>query len=271
MSPSTEQRRSELGAFLRMARRRVSPAAETASGRRRRTPGLRREEVSALARVSLTWYTWLEQGRDVRASEKVLASVSEALRLSPAERDYVFQLGRPAVAGAGAPSGVAAVAELEALGAGIGVPACVTDLRWNVLTSNAAADWLTGSGGTERNVMRLLFLNASVRSQMLNWREVSRGLVARFRSSYALCPHDGEFVELVAQLRASSEEFDHWWGECVVDGRSASVMRFRHSAVGRLDFHFNLLRSFGGDAYVLFYVPADARTRAVVESVASVR
>ncbi|MCP3803144.1 helix-turn-helix transcriptional regulator [Allokutzneria sp. A3M-2-11 16] len=272
MNPVDRQRRHALGEFLRMARSRVDPATAGFQVGRRRTPGLRREEVAQLANVSATWYTWLEQGRDIQPSEHVLVALAKALRLKKSERDYVFGLGRrsaPAIAALSphAPGGEATTPELETalddLIAAMWIPTYITDRRWNILSYNRAADAVFGiSGLGERNMMRLLFTHPRAQTFLLDWADSARRLVCQFRAMYSLASHDQEFLDLVAELCAASPDFDRWWHEYQVETNPSTRHRFRHPVAGELTLDSVPLRSFSdSDFFLATYVPVGATTR----------
>jgi transcriptional regulator with XRE-family HTH domain len=236
-TPSTDQRRL-LGAFLRTHRERLAPhAAGLVAGARRRTPGLRREEAAQLAGVSATWYTWLEQGRDVSASPEVLARVAHGLQLTRAERAYLFELaGRrdPAApaAAADAPPGLA-----EATGRFDG-PAYGLDRCWNAVCWNPAAErlfegWLAGP---ERNLIRWVFRDPAARRLIVDWPNRVRRLLAEFRADFSRSLSDPQMRRLVETLRAEDATFAACWDEQAVLGREGGLRRFDHSQDGPLDF-----------------------------------
>jgi transcriptional regulator with XRE-family HTH domain len=225
-----------LAQFLRSRRERLAPAdVGLPEGVRRRTAGLRREEVALLANVSTTYYTFLEQGRPVRPSQQVLQALADALRLSPAERRYLETLAygqdgpvglRPAsayaaaAAGADAGAGAAPPEELDADVAALvdrldPFPTYVKGRRWDVLAANAAArelftDWLALPPG-ERNLVRWMFTSARAREVYLEWEQEARAMLGRFRLAAARHPSDPEFTELIASLRRDSPHVRDWW------------------------------------------------------------
>src|SRR5438552_13290191 len=184
-------RRREAGVFLRSRRERLTPAeVGFPNGFRRRTPGLRREEVALLAGVGTTWYTWLEQGRDVRASFDVLEALGRALRLSPAERAHLMLLGRgeePPPSKYGTEGVSASLRRLiENLGTN---PAYVLGRRWDYLAWNSAACILLGDldaiPRAERNHVWLHFMDPARREMFGDWERASRLMVAKFRADSA--------------------------------------------------------------------------------------
>jgi transcriptional regulator with XRE-family HTH domain len=179
--------RRELGEFVRAQRERLSPAAiGLSAGSRRRTPGLRREEVAQLCGLSATWYTWIEQGREVSASPAALARLAGALRLGRAERAYLFELAgkrdpEPSAEAAEEPP-AAALRCVEAISS----PAYILDRSWNARSWNAKAErlfanWLDREG--DRNLLRFIFLEPSSRSLICDWEERARRVAAEFRAA----------------------------------------------------------------------------------------
>jgi transcriptional regulator with XRE-family HTH domain len=229
--------RRRLGAFLRASRERLSPAeAEIQGGpARRRTPGLRREEVAQLAGLSPTWYTWLEQGRDISVSPKGLAGIAEALHLTAAERGYLFELARkrdpdvlPAEEpGAGDTPLAAALEEISA-------PAYLLDRYWSACGANAAARrlfarWL---GGGEANLLRYVFLDPAARQFICDWENRARRLVAEFRADTAARPDDEGIAALVEELRKTSPQFAQFWKDQRVLARDGGTRDFNHPQHG---------------------------------------
>jgi transcriptional regulator with XRE-family HTH domain len=236
-APSTDQRRL-LGAFLRTHRERLSPqAAGLAAGARRRTPGLRREEAAQLAGVSVTWYTWLEQGRDVSASPQALARVAESLQLTRAERAYLFEVaGRrdPAAptAAAAAPPGLAeAVARFD--GPAYGLDRCWNAVCWNPAAERLFDGWL---GGPERNLVRWVFRDAGARRLIVDWPDRARRVLAEFRADFSRSLSDPQMRRLVETLRAEGETFAAFWDEQAVLAREGGMRRFDHPREGPVAF-----------------------------------
>jgi transcriptional regulator with XRE-family HTH domain len=260
--PSEESRRRELGAFLRSRRERMSPsAAGFASGPRRRTPGLRREEVAMAAGVGTTWYTWLEQGRDVRPSAEVLASLSQALRLDAAEKRHLFIL-----AGRQLPERAANAPEkvegplLHMLNSLSMQPAYFMGRRWDVLAWNAAAAAVFGDYGVlegdARNIIHLVFTNPRHRRLLVDWEELARIVLAQFRAESAKYIGDPDFDRLAALLMQSSPEFRAWWPERDVLRRLSGVKHIRHPSAGKMTFeHMSFSIDDGSDMKLIVYTP----------------
>jgi transcriptional regulator with XRE-family HTH domain len=238
MQTTASDRRRLLGAFLRTHRERLSPqAAGLPAGGRRRTPGLRREEAAQLAGVSATWFTWLEQGRDVAASPEALARLAGALQLSRAERAYLFNLaGRrdPAAPDAAIPEAPPGLAEAVARFDG---PAYALDRCWNAVCWNPAAGRLFAGwlGGPERNLLRYLFRAPEARRLVVDWTERAQRVLAEFRADFSRSLNDPQMRSLVEELRAEPL-FARLWDEQAVLAREGGLRRFDHALDGPLAF-----------------------------------
>jgi transcriptional regulator with XRE-family HTH domain len=244
---SLAARRREAGDFLRSRRERLAPAdVGLPNGFRRRTPGLRRDEVAMLADIGTTWYTWLEQGRDVRPSNELLSALAEALRLDPTECRHLFVLydrrapERP-------PPGPERVDEplrrmLESL---TGQPAYVLGRRWDILAWNRAADVVYGPyerlQGEDRNTLHLLFADPDHRRLLVDWEAVARASLAMFRADCARYAGDPDFERLVARLTRLSPDFARWWPEREVARPLAGHKRIDHPVGGRMLFEYSSL------------------------------
>jgi transcriptional regulator with XRE-family HTH domain len=237
-----ERRRAELADFLRKKRASLTPEeVGLPGGGRRRTPGLRREEVAMRAGVGTTWYTWLEQGRDVRASLEVLEAISAALRLTPAERTHVVLLGRGEE-----PPPCSLVAEkvsptLKRLIAGLGPsPAYILGRRWDYLAWNDAACALFGDFAQlpvhTRNHVWLTFTDPARREMFSDWKKASRLMVAKFRADSARNLGDPSFDELEQALRKSSPEFCAAWKKHEVARHGEGRKEINHPVVGPMSF-----------------------------------
>jgi transcriptional regulator with XRE-family HTH domain len=227
--------RSILGAFIRAHReRRPSPAQ---SGGRRRTPGLRREELAEAAGVGVTWITWLEQGRDVSASPAALARLADALHLSPAERASLFDLaGRrdPVVLTEPQTDLSPHLLALPSLFAG---PAYLLDHTWTARAWNAAAarlftGWLDEGADPDRNLLHFVFLSPTAKVLIADWPERARRLVAEFRADYSRRPRDAEMRALIDALSEKSPLFPQLWREQLVLHREGGEREFNHPLDG---------------------------------------
>jgi transcriptional regulator with XRE-family HTH domain len=181
----------------------------------RRTPGLRREEVAALAGVGLTWYTWFEQGRDIHVSEKFLLRIAYALKLDDAECSHLFLLAhkRPPPTEAHQRLTVSPFIQ-QLMDELVDRPAYVLNLRWDVIAWNRAADGFFGFNACERekrNILRMVFADPDMRRHFPAWGEDAQKLLAQFRYDVAVAPDDPAMLALIEDLKELSAEFRRWW------------------------------------------------------------
>jgi transcriptional regulator with XRE-family HTH domain len=225
-----------LGSFIR-AHREHLPAPTKAMGRRR-TPGWRREELADAVGVSVTWITWLEQGRDVTASVAALTRLAEALKLSSAERASLFDL-----AGKRDPAGVVEpqmklLPELLNLPSLFMGPAYLIDRTWTARAwNNDAAKLFVGwldEASTDRNLLQFVFLNLNAQRLIADWSERTRRLVGEFRADYNRRPQDSDLQGLIDELLARSPEFSQYWREQSVLNREGGERYFNHPLKGEL-------------------------------------
>ncbi|MFE9423443.1 helix-turn-helix transcriptional regulator [Kitasatospora sp. NPDC006697] len=259
-------RRQELAAFLRSRRERITPEQvglpETG---RRRTPGLRREEVAQLASVGVTWYTWLEQGRDIQVSGQVLASVARALLLDPNERAHLYTLAGAAVAAPGqeCPSVTASVRRvLDQLSP---LPACVLNSRYDLLAWNDSYRKLVGDVEAlpfeERNIVWLLFTSEEFRSRFLEPDAAALTVAARLRAGLAEHVGDPAWKSLLSRLRQASPEFEAIWQRHDVAERGSGSKGFAHPVVGPMRMEFtNMWLGQRLGTRLVTYTPADEET-----------
>jgi len=217
-----------LGAFIR-AHRENLPLPPKALGRRR-TPGWRREELADAAGVSVTWITWLEQGRDIAASKSALTRLAEALRLKPAERASLFDLaGKRDTAGFAEPQ-ADLLPELSTLPSSFMGPAYLLDRTWTARVWNAdAANLFTGwldEKSEERNLLQFVFLSPIAKTLIADWPERARRLVAEFRADYSRYPQDIAMKALIDSLLTKSPVFSRHWREQTVLNREGGERRF---------------------------------------------
>ncbi len=236
-----QDQRRLLGDFVRAHRERLQPAAAGLDGTaaRRRTPGLRREEAAALSGISTTWFTWLEQGRDVSLSPSALGRLARALRLSEPERAYLFELAGKRDPDSGSPDAAqSAPPGLTAAVAAFPHPAYALDRCWNAVCWNAGAARLFGGWleGADRNLLRWLFLDPGARALVAGWPDRSRRVLAEFRADFSRSLQDPQMRALVAELRARSSEFAAGWDEQAVLAREGGLRRFEHPEDGPLSF-----------------------------------
>jgi len=225
-----------LGAFIR-AHREHMPVSIKAMGRRR-TPGWRREELADAAGVSVTWITWLEQGRNVTASVAALTRLAEALNLTPAERASLFDLaGKRDPAGSVEPQ-AKLLPELLNLPSLFMGPAYLIDHSWMARAwNNDAARLFSGwldAASTERNLLKFVFLNPAAQRLIDDWSERARRLVAEFRADYNRRPQDSDMQALIDELLAKSPTFSHYWREQAVLNREGGERCFNHPLRGEL-------------------------------------
>ena len=231
---SHPDRPAMLGAFIRAHRERQLPPAKLTG--RRRTPGLRREELAEAAGVSVTWVTWLEQGRDVAASAAALARLALALHLTSAERASLFDLaGRRDPVAPGEPLNDM-LPSLLALPSLLTVPAYLLDHTWTARAWNGAAaelfpDWL-GEYTGERNLLRFVFCAPGARNLIANWPERLRRLVAEFRADVSRRPDDEARQSVIDGLLAESAQFAQHWKEQAVLHRKGGLRSFNHPVEG---------------------------------------
>jgi transcriptional regulator with XRE-family HTH domain len=257
-----EQRRAELRRFLRACRARLSPhqAGLPAVGRRR-TPGLRREELAQLAGVGTTWYTWLEQGRAITVSVQVLDSLARALRLDAAERMHLFILARGEVPVPPTPAtdGVEPAVQqiLDALGA---YPAYVANARWDAVAWNEAACRVFADFAAlrppDRNLLRFIFTHPLARELYADWAGAAQRILALFRASTGRYVGEAWFAELVADLSRASPEFAAWWPRNDVHGTPQGAKEIEHPLVGRLMMEPTFLQlAQTPDLWMIVYTP----------------
>ncbi|GGM92337.1 transcriptional regulator [Lentzea pudingi] len=255
---SADQRR-ELGVFLRSRRERITPAeAGLPTTGRRRTPGLRREEIAVLAGISATWYTYLEQGRDVQASGQVLAALAAALKLDRSEEDHLFRLAGHAPAEAARPeplpAEVAAVPGLLQPN-----PAYVIGATYDVLSHNEAAAALFPVLRTENpNFARWVFTDGASRLAVVDWELEARALLARLRTIAGRHPGEPRFARLFEELHEASPEVRSWWPRYEVQPQHSGRKRLRHPELGAVDYAYTAFHLAGQPDHTLV-IYADPR------------
>jgi transcriptional regulator with XRE-family HTH domain len=262
------QRRAELSRFLRACRARLTPdQAGLPSNGRRRTPGLRREEVAQLAEVGTSWYTWLEQGRAITASAPVLDSLARALRLDAAERAHLFILARGEVPVPSTPAsasvGPAVWQILDAL-ADSAYPAYVANARWDAVAWNAMACCVfvdfAALAPSERNLLHFIFVHPRARELYVDWEGAAQRNLALFRSSSGRYVEEDWFIELVVELSRVSPEFAAWWPRVDVCGTPAGAKELDHPLVGHLALEPTLLQvAQAPDLWMIVYTPGPGK------------
>jgi transcriptional regulator with XRE-family HTH domain len=250
------------GNYLKNLRTKLDPAAFGFPLTRRRTPGLRREEVARLANVSVTWYTWLEQGRGGAPSADVLDRIARAMMLTDVEREHLFLLGlgRPPEVRYRAPGGITPRLQrvLDTLDHS---PAFIRTATWDVIAWNrAAAAVMTDYGSLpdgQRNVLRMMFHDSRVRAAQSDWQNVARYVVASFRADVARAGAARNVQSLVDELCATSPEFAAMWRDNDVQGHGDGLKVLHHPVAGRLTMEFSAFAVDGRpDLTMVIYTPA---------------
>jgi transcriptional regulator with XRE-family HTH domain len=251
-----------LGTYLRDRRAKLDPAAFGFAPKRRRTPGLRREEVAQRANISPTWYTWLEQGRGGAPSADVLDRIARALMLTDVEREHLFLLGlgRPPDVRYRKDDGVTPRLQrvLDALEP---CPALIRTAIWNVVAWNRAATvMLTDYGALppeQRNILRFVFLDPKVRAAQYDWDSVARFVVGAFRVDAARAGAAAEVEPLVDELCRLSPEFKAMWQDNDIRSHGEVVKHIRHAVLGPLAFEYSAFAVDGRpDLSMVLYNPA---------------
>ncbi|NKZ10796.1 helix-turn-helix domain-containing protein [Mycolicibacterium septicum DSM 44393] len=239
--------------FLRARREALTPPdvglAWNAEGRRVR--GLRRDEVARLAGVSVDYYTRLEQGRARNVSDQVLDSVANALRLEPLERSHLHTLAHPAKENAAPPNPRRVRPSVQlALDGMVCLPACVRDMRMNVLGANIM--WRNlfrdlSNITPIQNIARWTFLDPRAQEVYPEWERVAREIVDTLQRSAAKFPTDPDLVQLVGELNIGSPEFSRWWSDRRVYQRSTGVKRIRNTVVGEIALNYDAFSAVAGE------------------------
>lgn len=257
----------QLGEFLATKRKGVDRAGlGLPSGTRRSSSGLSREEVAILAGMSVSWYTWLEQGRDINASRQVLAAVARVLQLTPSEAEYVFALAGPN-ADFPAIEHEMAPAHLQRLIDSLDYPAFIVSSAWDILGWNKGYEWLYGPIATlptaQRNLLGLVYTDPRLREMLPDWESDSRAFMAEFRAESGARLSSESHRAVVDRLLAQSEDFTKQWAEQSVERFKSRLRTFVHPEAGvRVFEHHRLVPSDATDLHVVMYVP-------VVEPVAA--
>lgn len=267
-----QTRLQALSAFLKAQRAKLRPeSAGFPAGTRRRTPGLRREEVAQLAGVSTTWYTWLEQGRDIQVSATVLDCVANALHLTPDERKYLFSLALEKSSGTNvlheepsplSPPLLTILQELKYC------PTIISDRKCRIVGWNAAASHVfidfDRIPADQRNMIQLLFTRKELHRLAVNWEHFVRGFLAIFRSYYGQYVEDEWYDRFLEEMRQTSPEFSSLWEKTEVSSGPEVRLEFRHAKAGKMLFHLSSLQILGAsDLRCSIYTPVpDSQTEA---------
>lgn len=235
-------RYKELADFLKTRREKISPSqVGLSSGTRRRTPGLRREEVAQLAGIGLTWYTWLEQGRHIRVSSQVLESLSRILLLDKQERIHLYLLANQPIPTdiPGYQGQVSPILQhvLDSLAL---CPSFVADQRWNVIAWNKAACLVLGDfckmNASQRNVVWAMFTEDYFKGLYINWDLHAKSLLGRFRSTCGKYIKDSWLNQFIEDLKMESPEFSLWWPLHEIQNDSGVYKQLNHPVAGTLEF-----------------------------------
>ncbi|MFI6515486.1 helix-turn-helix transcriptional regulator [Spirillospora sp. NPDC050679] len=260
---------SDLGDYLRARRAQVTPEqVGLPSTGYRRVPGLRREEVAALAGVSADYYVRLEQGRERSPSAQVIEALAVALRLPEDGRGHLFRL-----AGLGPRAGAAAVSDrvdpnlLQLMAAWPSNPAVVYNRAYDVIASNAIADALFDGWPHSRNLMLVVFTDPAARSFYRDWHDVAQNAVAGFRLGYGQAPDDPRIRRVLTELLERSPEFARLWARHDARGKALESKRFQHREVGPLTLSMQTfdVRSSPGQELVIYHAePASTSSEALM-------
>ncbi len=263
---------NKLGSFLRDRRARLDAAAFGYSGERRRTPGLRREEVAQRANISPTWYTWLEQGRGGAPSADVLNRISAVLMLTETEREhlYILGLGRPPEARYKGADGVTPRLQ-RVLDAFRVSPAIIKTAIWDVVAWNAAAATLLTDYGKlpreQRNILRMMFSDSRIKVAQEDWQTVARYVVGAFRADAVRAGADAQIAQLVDELSRISPEFAALWRDNDIAGRADGIKRLHHPEIGLIELEFSTFAVDGRpDLGMMVYNPVTAEAAGRIQS-----
>lgn len=241
--------RQALAKFVLDKRHRLTPAeVGIIPGGRRRTPGLRREEVAQIAGVGVTWYTWFEQGRDIRVSKAFLERLCQALNLNEAERHHLFMLAQHRPPSVPVRQEDIVPDAVQAVLNSLSDPAYVMTSRWDVLAWNRAASALFGDFDEfpkqDRNIIRLVFTNPAFQKHIVDRETYRRNLLEKFRMDFVQWKGDVAFSTLVDDLMRQSEDFARWWPQQGVQSPHPGSKRFIHPENGEVEY---LYASFSVD------------------------
>ncbi|RKP47976.1 XRE family transcriptional regulator [Cohnella endophytica] len=260
-----QARLQALSQFLKAQRAKLTPeSAGLPAGGRRRTPGLRREEVAQLAGVSHTWYTWLEQGRDIKVSSSVLDNVAMALRLTVDERKYLFSLALETTSGLShreeelpqiSPSLRMILQELTYC------PTIISDRKCQIVGWNDAASHVFLNfeliPPEQRNMIRLLFTRKEFQRLAVNWEQFASGFLAIFRAYYGQYVEDEWYAEFLEEMKGTHPDFNRLWEQSKVSSAPEVLLEFRHAKARKMLFQLTSLQVHGGtDLRCSIYTPA---------------
>ncbi|MEH6931769.1 helix-turn-helix transcriptional regulator [Bacillus sp. JJ783] len=263
---NNKTRLEALSTFLKAKRAQITPESiGLPVGTRRRTPGLRREEVAQLAGVSTTWYTWLEQGRDIKVSTIVLDCISKALQLNNDETDYLYDLALETNSEITSqkknqsklsPSLIRILAELTYC------PTIITDRHCHIVGWNPAAAYVfldfEQIPNDHRNLIRLVFTRKELKALAINWEHFVKGFLAIFRTYYGRYLDDEWYSQFIKEMSHSHSEFQDLWQESQVSKAPDMILEFRHAKAGKMLFNLTSLQVQGDmDLRCSIYTPVE--------------
>ena len=263
---NSKTRLEALSEFLKSKRANIQPqSVGIPTGTRRRTPGLRREEVAQLAGVSTTWYTWLEQGRNIKVSSSVLDSIASALQLNNDERKYLYDLAlevntnvykQEVLQTKISPSLEKILTELKYC------PTLITDRHFQIVGWNPAAAYVFLDFEQipieQRNLIRLVFTRKELRSLAVNWEHFVKGFLSIFRVYYGQHMGDEWYTQFLEEMTNLNPEFQSLWQENQVNMAPEVLIEFRHSKAGKMIFNLTSLQVHGNtDFWCSIYTPVE--------------
>ena len=263
---NNKTRREALSAFLKTKRAQISPESiGLPAGTRRRTPGLRRVDVAQLAGVSTTWYTWLEQGRDIKVSTIVLDCISKALQLNNDETDYLYDLAFESNSEITipkkdqsklSPSLIRILDELTYC------PTIITDRHFHIVGWNLAAAYVfldfEQIPNDQRNLIHLVFTRKELKALAVNWEHFVKGFLAIFRTYYGRYLDDEWYSQFIKEMSHSHSEFQGLWQESQVSKAPDMIIEFRHAKAGKMLFNLTSLQVQGDmDLRCSIYTPVE--------------
>ncbi|PEX68393.1 transcriptional regulator [Bacillus cereus] len=261
---NNKTRLEALSAFLKAKRAQISPESiGLSAGNRRRTPGLRREEVAQLAGVSTTWYTWLEQGRDIKVSTIVLDCISKALQLNNDETDYLYDLAFETNSESTSPKkdqSKLSPSLIRILDELTYCPTIITDrhchiMGWNPAAAHVFLDF-EQIPNDQRNLIRLVFTRKELKALAVNWEHFVKGFLAIFRTYYGRYLDDEWYSQFIEEMSRSHPEFQNLWQESQVSKAPDMIIEFRHAKAGKMLFNLTSFQVQGDmDLRCSIYTP----------------
>lgn len=263
MERNLERTRLDLGEFLRSRRERISLAeAGLPPTGRRRTPGLRREEVAALAGVGLSWYTWLEQGRDIGVSPAFLDNLCRVLKLDAMERRHLYLLSHQRPPAEQGKTWCVVPKIVHRLMADLpSRPAYVLNLRWDVLAWNPAADRIfnfSERAPEHRNMLWMLFTDERMKSLFSPWDDQAIQMLSSFRRDFVHASKESDVASLVRELESVSAEFKGWWSRQDINGPCQGIRHFSIKSFGDVTMeHTTLTIDVERHLRLVYYAPME--------------